>query len=205
MRRTLLVCVLTASVAAVTPVAAQHVSLTPHIGFYIPTEQLAQLATGGTKDDFKLEAGPSFGARLGLWFGNRFGVEVGGSYVPTTFQLTGNTGGQIEKKDAKLFLGSAQGVLFLIPRTSFFTLYLSGGVGVVSRGGIAFTGKSKTQNVGATFGAGAGIRLAGIMLTAGADLMSYNAAYDGTAVVTQTTKQKDIAIKLGFGVPFGGK
>ena len=133
MRRTLLVCVLTASVAAVTPVAAQHLSLTPHIGFYIPTEQLAQLATGGTKDDFKLEAGPSFGARLGLWFGNRFGVEVGGSYVPTTFQLTGNTGGQIEKKDAKLFLGSAQGVLFLIPRTSFFTLYLSGGVGVVSR------------------------------------------------------------------------
>lgn len=205
MRGTALALVLTSSLALAVPAAAQHVSFSPVIGFYIPTEQLSQIVTGKTGDDFKLEAGPSFGARLGLWFGSRFGVEVGGSYVPTTFQLTGNTEGNIEKKNAKIFLGSAQAVVFLLPRTSFFNLYLSGGLGLVSRAGNAFAGEPKTRNVGGTFGAGAGLRLLGIMLTAGADLMTYNASYVGSTNTTKELKQKDIAIKLGFGFPLGGR
>jgi hypothetical protein len=202
MRPVFLATVLGLAVAG--PGSAQHLSLTPHIGFYIPTEQLYQLATSSTSNDFKLEAGPSFGARLGLWFGNRLGIEVGGSYVPTTFQLTGLNGGSPVKQDAKLFIGSGQAVLFLIPRTSFFSLYLSGGVGVVSRGGVAFTKEASTSDLGGTFGAGAGINLGFIQLTAGADLVSYKAKYLGSTAVTQELKQKDVALKLGFGIPFGG-
>lgn len=192
------------ALAVATPAAAQHLSLSPHIGFYIPTEQLYQVATGGTSDDFKLEAGPSFGARLGLWFGNRVGIEVGGSYVPTTFQLTGNTGGSPTKKDAKLFIGSGQLVVFLIPRTSPLSVYLSGGLGVVSRGGVAFTSEASTSDLGGTFGVGAGINLGGLMLTAGADLVSYKASYRGSNTVSQDLTQKDIALKVGLGIPFGG-
>ena len=44
--------------------SAQQLSLSPQIGFYIPTENLYRLTSTGTSgDDFKLEAGPSFGAR----------------------------------------------------------------------------------------------------------------------------------------------
>jgi hypothetical protein len=190
--------------AAAVPATAQHLSLSPHIGFYIPTEQLYQAATGTTGDDFKLEAGLSFGGRLGLWFSNRLGIEVGGSYVPTTFQLTNTGGGTPVKKDAKLFIGSGQLVLFLIPRTSILSLYLSGGVGVVSRGGVAFTNEAATSDVGGTFGAGAGINLGPIQLTAGADLVSYKAKYQGANLTSQEQSQKDIAVKVGFGIPFGG-
>lgn len=185
--------------------AAQHLSLTPHIGVYIPTEQLYQAVTGATKDDFKLEVGPSFGGRLGLWFGDRFGIEAGGSYVPTTFRVAGTGGGAPVKQDAKLFLGTGQAVLFLVPRTSLLSVYVSGGVGVVSRGGVAFTSQASTSDVGATFGAGLGLRLAGVMLTAGADLMSYNAKYQGAQVVSASAvRQKDVSVRLGLGVPFGG-
>src|SRR5512143_1673750 len=69
-----------------TPAAAQHLSLTPQIGFYIPTRNLPELATGG--EFTEIEAGPSFGGRLGLWFGSRFGIEATGAYIPTTYKLT---------------------------------------------------------------------------------------------------------------------
>jgi hypothetical protein len=183
---------------------AQRLSLSPQIGFYIPTENLYQIATtGGSGDDFQLEAGPSFGARLGLWFGSRFGIEVGGMYVPTTFQFVSTAGTNPLKQDAKLFIGSGQAVLYLLPRTGILSLFLEGGVGVVSRGGIAFTSEAKTSDIGGIVGAGAGIRLGGIMLTAGADLLSYKAEYRGSQLTSQELRQKDIALKFGLGFGFG--
>lgn len=190
-------------VSAVASAEAQRLSLSPQIGLYIPTENLYQLAAGGG-EDFQLEAGPSFGARLGLWFGQRFGIGVTGSYVPTTFKLSTSGGGTPVKQDAKLFVGTGQAILFLIPRSSPLSLFLSGGVGVVSRGGVAFTNEAETSNLGAVIGGGAEIRLGGIMLTAGADLVTYDAAYKGSQVSTQELKQKDISLKLGLGIPFGG-
>ncbi len=184
------------------PAAAQKVRLTPHIGFYIPTERLYDLASGSQGDDFQLEAGPSFGARLGMWFGNRFGMEVGGSYVPTTFLLGG--GGSPVSQDAKLFIGSAQMVLFLLPPSGPLSVFLTGGLAAVSRGGVAFTNETTTTNLGGVFGAGAGLNLGPISLTAGADLVTYKADYRGSYATTQQLSQKDINLKLGFGIPFGG-
>lgn len=182
---------------------SQRFRFSPQIGLYVPTERLYQIASGqtGAADGFKLEAGPSFGARLGVWFGRRFGVEVSGNYVPTTFQF-GNGG--TTKQDAKLFTGTGQAVLFLIPPTSFFSLFLSGGVAAISRGGVAFTKESKSTSVGGVLGAGAGINLGPIALTFGADLLTYKAEYQGTQTVSSKASQKDINIKVGFGIPFGG-
>lgn len=183
--------------------SAQQLSLSPQIGFYIPTENLYRLTSTGTSgDDFKLEAGPSFGARLGLWFGSRFGIEASGSYVPTTFQF-GSSGSSPTTQDARLFVGTGQAVLYLLPRTSIVSLFLNGGVGVVSRGGVAFTGAAKSSDVGGVVGAGASLRLGGIQLTAGADLLGYRATYQGSQSTAQELTQKDISIKLGFGIPVG--
>ncbi len=203
MRRALLA--LASVVTLAVPARAQSLSLAPQIGIYIPTDNLYKLASGGaSSSDFKLEAGPSFGARLGLWFGSRFGIEASGNYIPTTFQLTPATGSSPVKQDAKLFLGSGEAVLFLLPRTGLLSLFINGGVGVISRGGVAFTSDAKTSDVGAIFGGGAGLHLGPIMLTAGVDLLTYTAQYQGTQPTSQELKQHDLNVKVGFGLPFGG-
>jgi len=183
------------------PLAAQRVRFSPQIGLYIPTERLYDLASGNHGEDFQIEAGPSFAARLGFRFGRRLGIDIGGSYVPTTFKFGS---GATTKENAKLFIGSGQLDLFLIPPTSPLSLFLSGGVAAISRGGVAFTNEAKTTNVGGVFGVGAGINLGPLALTAGADLVTYKADYQGTQVVSQELRQKDVNLKFGFGIPFGG-
>lgn len=179
--------------------AQTRFSFAPQIGFYIPTERLQSLATSGQADS--LEAGFSFGARLGATFGKHLGLFASGNYVPTTYQI--GTGSNFQKQDAKLFTGAGQLVVFILPVTSPLTLFLSGGVGVISRGGVAFTNAAKKSYVTGLLGAGAGLRLGGIGLSVGADLYSYNADYLGTTVTSSKLKQKDIHLKFGLGVPFG--
>lgn len=202
--RGILVLVILLPALALQPAAAQHVSLAPTIGFYLPTQDLVDITSGTANATGKVEAGFSFGGRLGLWFGSRVGLEASGNYVPTTYALTSGSS-QVTKEDAKLFNGAAQLVVFLLPRTSPLTLYVNGGVGVVSHGGVAFTGASKTSNVSGVFGAGAGINLGGLQLTAGADLFAYSADYSGATQVTTSLSQKDIQLRFGFGLPFGGQ
>lgn len=184
------------------PVSAQRVRLAPQLGIYVPTEKLYQLASGtGSSDDFRLEAGPSIGARLGIWFGRRFGVEVSGNYVPTTFSF-GGTGGTT-KQDAKLFTGTGQAVVFLVPPTSILSVFASGGLAVVSRGGVAFSNEATTTNLGGVVGVGVALRLGGLGLTVGADLLGYRADYRGGQAVSQEVSQRDLNVKIGLGVPFG--
>jgi hypothetical protein len=179
--------------------AAQHLSFAPEIGLYIPTQKLSQLAQGG--DFSQLEAGPSFGARLGLLFGRRVGVEVSGAYIPTTYSLS--TTSQVVKNDAKLFNGNSQVMFFLLPPTGLVSLYLSGGVGVMSRGGVAFTSAATKTNVTGVFGGGVGIHLGPIALTAGAEVNGYKAGYEGTSAAVAPVTQRDVHLKFGFGMPFG--
>lgn len=179
---------------------AQRLSFAPEIGVYIPTEHLVE-ATDGTVGE--LEVGLSLGGRLGLWFGDRIGLSVSGGYVPTTFAFS-PSGGPTEQRDAKLFNGAGQLVVFLLPPRSLLSLFLTGGVGVVSRGGVAFTDAAETTNLTGVVGLGASIRLGGISLNAGSELFAYNAEYDAGGLVSEQLSQKDIQIRLGFGIPFGG-
>jgi hypothetical protein len=197
--------ILLAAMLAAVPLRAeaQKFSFAPQIGFYIPTEQLVQGIQGQPFDAAELEAGPSFGARLGFWFGDRFGIDVSGNYVPTTFRLV-NEGSEITSEDAKLFNGAAQAVLFILPRTGTFSLYINGGVGVVSRGGVAFTDAADKSDVAGVFGGGAAIRLGGLALSVGADLFAYTAKIEQGVTTESSFKQKDVQLKLGLGIPFGG-
>jgi hypothetical protein len=188
-----------ASLAA--PATAQRVSLTPQIGFYIPTEKLAELAAGTGSSE--IEAGPSFGGRLGLWFGSRLGVEASGSYVPTTFRFAQGAE-SVTSQDAKLFVGSGQAILFLLPRTGLLSVYLSGGVGLVSRGGVAFTGATDKTDVAGAVGAGAGLNLGGIALSLGVDLLGYSTAAQAPTSTAPDLRQRDVHLKFGLGMPFGG-
>ena len=197
-RLTLAVIAWIGGLTAASNAAAQHLSLRPQIGVYIPTEDLVSVSQTGEVG--KLKAGPSLGAALGLRFGSHFGIEATGAYVPTTFSLDANN--QVQKENVKLFLGDATLVFHVLPPSSMLALWLRGGVGVVSRGGIAFTSDAKTSDVSGVGGVGAGIRLGGIMLTAGADVFRYTASFTGAQQTASEVKQLDIQLKFGLG--FGG-
>ena len=183
------------------PAGAQRLSLRPQIGIYIPTENLLELSQGG--DIGKLEAGPSFGAALGLRFGSHFGIEGTGAYVPTTFKQ--GSSGTFEKHDAKLFIGSAMAVFHVLPPSSPLSIFVNGGVGVISHGGVAFTSQADKSDVAGGLGVGAGLRLGGLQLIAGADLYRYTANYAGSQQTASELKQLDFALKVGLGFGLGGR
>ncbi|HEX9563627.1 MAG TPA: hypothetical protein VF981_06640 [Gemmatimonadaceae bacterium] len=178
---------------------AQRLSLAPEIGFYIPTEKLLDAANGNVGE---IEAGPSFGLRLALALGSRLSLSVGGSYVPTTFAFRPG-GGTPESRDARLFNGAAQLVAFLLPPTGLLSVFVNGGAGVVSRGGVAFTDDADRTDVTGVVGGGATLRLGGMTVTAAADLYSYTAEYAGTTAVSSELRQLDVQLRLGLGL-FGG-
>ncbi len=193
---------LAALVVALPAQAQTRFSFAPQIGLYIPTEKLQSVVSGNPNAVDSLEGGLSFGARIGATFGQHLGFQVSGTYVPTTYTLgAGGTG--LQSRDAKLFTGAAQLMVFLLPISSPFTLFVSGGVGVINRGGAAFAAATKSRYISPVAGAGAGIRLGGIGLSVGAEYYPYNADYIGTTVNTTKLKQKDVQLKFGFGVPFG--
>lgn len=179
---------------------AQQVSLSPEIGLYVPTERLLEAADGSVGE---LEMGPSFGARLSLWFGRRVGASVAGSYVPTTFAFAPG-GGPGESRDARLFNGSGQLVVFLLPRHRPLSAYLNGGVGVVSRGGVAFTDGAETTSLSGVFGGGVALRVGGMAFTLGADLFTYSAGYASPGIDADDLSQRDLLARLGLGIPLGG-
>ncbi len=198
--RTLIAAVLLLSGAGWPAAAvAQRLSLSPEIGFYIPTEQLVDAADGTVGE---LEAGPSFGLRLGVALGNRLSLSVSGSYVPTTFALRPD-GGPAESRDARLFNGSGQLVVYLLPPASPVAVFVNGGVGVVSRGGVAFTDQSETSDVTGVIGGGVALRLGGKGVTVGADVFSYSAQYSGATEVASELKQLDVQLRIGL-MLFGG-
>ncbi len=176
-----------------------HLSLRPQIGFYIPTENLVELTQDG--DVGKLEAGPSFGAAIALRFGSHLGIEVSGAYVPTTFRM--GSEGSLEKQDAKLFLGNGLVVFDFLPPSFPLRLFVDGGVGVISHGGVAFTSQSKTNDVAGVGGAGVGLRLGGLQIVAGTDLFRYKASYAGGQQTASELTQTDFALKLGLGFGMG--
>ena len=178
-----------------------RLSLRPQIGFYIPTENLVELSQTG--DAGKLEAGPSFGAAIALRFSSHLGIEINGAYVPTTFKV--GPAGSLEKQDAKLFLGSGLIVVDVLPASSPLRLFVDGGAGVLSRGGVAFTSQSEKTDVTGVLGAGVGIRLGGLQVIAGTDLYRYKATYEGSGQTTSELTQTDFALKLGLGFGLGGR
>jgi hypothetical protein len=84
---------------------AQSVSLSPEIGFYIPTEKLIDAAGGEVGE---IEAGPAFGLRLSLALGDRIAIGVGGADVFSyTAQYTGTSAvaSELKQLDVQLRLG----------------------------------------------------------------------------------------------------
>lgn len=176
----------------------QRISLAPDIGVYIPTSELVAAASG---DTFKQEIGLSLGGRVGLWFSNRLGVQVTGTYVPSDLRYS-FTGGETTE-DANLWFGSGRVSVAVIPVTSPVYMVLSGGVSVVGRSGTAYDGVEDKSDVGGVAGATLGLNLGPISLFVNADDNVYKASFSGGTAVESKT-QHDVTLSFGLGVPLGG-
>ena len=193
-------CLAVALVGFAPPVVAQRISIAPTIGVYIPTTELVKAVNG---QDFKHQVSLTIGGRLGIWFGNRFGIEGTGTYVPSKLTFT-DTGQSTE--DANLFFGTGRVTLFLIPVTSPVWVSLNGGVGVVHRSGAAYANSTDRSDVGGAFGASVGIRLGHLLaFQVNADDYIYNASTDipGITPTDPSRRQNDVQLSFGLGFPLG--
>jgi hypothetical protein len=184
---------------AVTPAAAQRLSLSPTIGVYIPTSELVKASQG---EEFKQEIALSVGGRLGITLSPRFGVETSVSYVPSNLRFTFD--GSETETDANLLLGTVRATFHAIPMTSPVWLSLNGGVSMIRRGGEAYAEAEDNSDVGGVVGATVGFRL-GSMLSfyVAAEDYIYGARIEDAGLGNESRTQNDVQIAFGFGFPVG--
>lgn len=201
--RTLALGVCAAAVFA--PLHAQQVVLTPHIGYYSPTENLYEskpgLASGS--ESYKLDPGTAVGGSLGVWFSSRVGVNLSGAHVATNLRRQRSSGDQLT--EAAITQASAQAVFLLGSPGATVLPFLNGGFGLVSRGGGAFEASAETSNIAGIFGAGASLRFGMVALTVGAEVADYSATYDLAGGPPRRFAQRDVQLRIGLGTVFGGK
>ena len=180
------------------PAAAQHLSLSPTIGIYIPTTELTKLVNG---QEFKQEVGLAVGGRLGLTFSPRFGVLGSVSYVPSDLRFTAN---QTETKtNANLLFSSLRATLYLIPLTSPLWVNVNGGGSLVHRSGTGFENAEDRTDAGGVVGATAGVHLGSLLsFYLAADDYIYGTNLDQTLGGEKKT-QNDVHLSLGLGIPLG--
>jgi len=191
------------------PSTKKGISLTPYIGVNIPTADLFDYQSGGTTQATKIGVGLTFGGRLGIGLGERFGIEGDVGYSPGSVDISTTGGPTTFNQDVRILTGSGRATFYLIPRTSPFWIGVSGGVGAVRHTFKAGTAGSPDvepgTNVGAVLGASAGIRIGRLLaIHIGAEYYFYNAIFDVNGATTAEKKQHDIRITGGIRVPFLG-
>jgi hypothetical protein len=182
-----------------TPAAAQHISISPTIGVYIPTSELIKAANG---QEFKQEIGLAVGGRLGLDFTPRLGLVTSVSYVPSNLRFTFND--TETTTDANLLFGTARLNYQLIPWSSPVWLGLNAGASLVKRGGDAYQDAEDKTDVGGVVGATVGFNLGGLLsFYVAAEDYIYGTSFAQAGTLEEKRTQNDIQLAVGFGVPLG--
>lgn len=186
----------------VRPALAQRISIAPNVGVYIPTTELVKAASG---QQFKQEISITLGGRLGIFFGQRLGVEFTGDYAPSKLKFSST--GSASREDANIFTGSGRVTFQVVPFTSPVAFLVTGGVGVINRSGDFYKTVDKKTDVGGTAGASVRFRLGKLLrLQLNAEDYIYKPKADipGFAATDQKKTQNDIHLSVGLGIPFLG-
>lgn len=201
MSRRLPAIVLSVLLGAVTvvsqPALAQRVSLSPTIGVYIPTSELAKAANG---EEFKQEVALAVGGRLGLNFSPRFGIVTSVSYVPSNLRFNFNQ--NESTTNANLLFGTARATVYVIPTTSPVWLNLNGGASLIKRSGEAYEEAEDKTDVGGVVGATLGFNLGGFLsFYVAAEDYIYGTRFVEEGTLEEKSTQNDVQLAIGFGVP----
>ena len=192
-----LVCLILAGAPAL---LAAQISISPNIGVYIPTAELAKAAAG---EEFKQEVSLLVGGRLGIGFSQRLGLTVTADYSPS--ELRFNAAGTEERTPGNVLTGSGRLTFNVLPPASPVILMLHGGASMIRRGGEAFEDQLDRTDVGGVAGATLGMRLGGLLsFYVNADDYFYKASFEGGTATDEVT-QHDIHLSIGLGVPLGAR
>lgn len=135
-------------------------------GVYLPTADLFDGVVpvdtfGPSSLKFKQSTGFTFGARLAVWPTARIGIEAEAAYVSSDVEgdFIVASGGRLipvsGTESGSLLLGSLNLMYALIrPPLEPLSIYVSGGVGFVSRGGDAFDNFEDTSDIAGVVGLG---------------------------------------------------
>ena len=180
-------------------VLAGQISISPNIGVYIPTAELARAAAG---EEFKQEISLLVGGRLGIGFSQRLGLTVTADYSPS--ELRFNAGGPEERTPGNVLSGSGRLSFNVLPPASPLLFMLHGGASVVRRGGEAFEDQLDRTDIGGVAGATVGVQLGMLSFYVNADDYIYKASFEG-ATATEEVTQHDVHLSFGLGVPLGAQ
>ena len=146
--------------------AQTTVGLSAFGGVYLPTADLfdgvVPIDTFGPSSlKFKQKMGWTLGARVAVWPSPRIGIEAEAAYVSSDVEgdFIVAVGGQLMPvsgtEKGNLFLGSLNFVYALIkPPLEPLAITVSGGVGLVSRGGDAWNNFEDTSDIAGVLGLG---------------------------------------------------
>jgi hypothetical protein len=194
--------VVTLFASAARPAMGQGVFFSPTFGVFIPSNELANLASGA-KGTYKLDVAFNVGLRLGLWFGSRVGMMATGDYSPTSISF--DSAGTVRQSDVTTFAGTGRLMFYLIPRKDIISLMLSGGVSVNAYSPKSFSSKADYTDLGGVVGATLGIRLGRVVgLTINADDNIYQASFTPTGSSSSGSAPTQHDIRLTAGIHFGG-
>lgn len=146
--------------------AQTTVGLSAFGGVYLPTSDLFDGVVpvdtfGPSSLKFKQKTGWTLGARIGVWPSSRIGIEAEVAYVSSDVEgdFIVASGGRLipvsGSEPGSIFLGSLNLVYALIrPPLEPLAITVSGGVGIVSRGGDAWKNFEDTSDIAGVLGLG---------------------------------------------------
>jgi hypothetical protein len=143
---------------------------------------------------------------MGIFFTERLGLEVTGSYAPSDLKVTQSGFGD-QQQDANVFTGSGRLSYQLMPFSSPIAFIVTGGVGVVNRSGAFYEGMQDKTDIGGTVGAAVRFRVGSLLrLQISAEDYVYKPKGDipGFSPGDEKKTQNDVHLSVGIGIPLLG-
>jgi len=195
--------------------AQTRFDFTPDVGFYVPLSN----AVNENGVTLKNKVSYVIGASAAVWVNAKTGIELSMGYSGSG--ITVNDNGSTADTTGHVFLGSLRVLYGLSQGTSgcfefvkgapahcLPALYLTAGLGLVSRGGDGWSGVTGTSNISGVLGIGYRVPLNSTMaVRLEGEVFLYSAAFGESGVSGTTTSefQEDFVFSAGLAIPLGGR
>lgn len=190
---------------------SRSIRLVPFVGAYSPLTDLGRFViVDNDRREFRLDPQPGLavGARATLWLIGPLGVE--GTVGYALHEVRRSFDADTTSRSAHAWLSSGRAVLGFGAQGAPIAFHLVGGLSFVARGGDAYRGVRKKENLGGVVGAGADFDLSG---TLGLSVDVENYFYElrvrvrdpllGDLNLTQQF-QSDLVLTAGLSITLGG-
>lgn len=187
--------------------AQRQIEVVPFVGLYIPTANVIDQFDSACSCQVaaKQHTAIDVGGRVVAWVTDRLGLEGAFGFSPSGATATAPGYAPIDRS-GRVITTSARLLAALGPRTRNRYFYVSGGIGLVVRGGDAWAGTSGRTRLAGAIGAGVRVELAPpLALRAELADVFYSTQFSTASTPpTQSQFQHDLVLSLGLAVPVGG-